>query len=415
MFDKTSQNSTNNNLQDTGPVVNLQDLNKDKDFPFKKIGQDQNSATKIFNEPAKPPLSAEDIFSNVDKKPTGAVDTPLSVNSNSVGQYNNGNNDLPPEVNQLSVQPKSSKVLTIIIIFLAVILVGLAVFWVYVRYLSPKEEVSFDNLPASSGQDTAGGSLENFAKDLVQLEDKQPKDVSLEKKEEIPVVEPPYVEPEIPSDIDTDGLSDEEEIFLGTNPSRADTDLDGLSDYDEVKTYLTNPVKNDTDSDGYMDGIEVQNGYNPNGPGKLGGRETIDDWKLFVNDKYGYSFKYPKDLFVDQSNLEKITVESLAGAYFAIKIYPVEDGKDFKSFIEEKLVESFGNLLDIDTVKWTQEDNNIISVEFKNIVGGYSGDVAWTFIIDKNYMYRISAFQGYEALSQIEFQNQILSGFEFVD
>lgn len=81
---------------------------------------------------------------------------------------------------------------------------------------------------------------------------------------------PAVVQPEvITNDKDRDGLTDDEEAKLGTNPVLADTDGDGLSDYDEVKVYKTNPLKPDTDGDGSTDGVEVKKGYNPNGPGKL--------------------------------------------------------------------------------------------------------------------------------------------------
>lgn len=72
-----------------------------------------------------------------------------------------------------------------------------------------------------------------------------------------------------PTDSDGDGLSDEEEIQLGTNPQSVDTDSDGLTDYDEVRIYGTDPKNPDTDGDGFLDGAEVKGGYNPKGPGKL--------------------------------------------------------------------------------------------------------------------------------------------------
>jgi len=72
-----------------------------------------------------------------------------------------------------------------------------------------------------------------------------------------------------PVDSDQDGLSDEEEKSLGTNPNSSDTDSDGLSDRDEVKIYKTDPNNPDSDGDGHSDGDEVKAGYNPLGEGKL--------------------------------------------------------------------------------------------------------------------------------------------------
>ena len=76
-------------------------------------------------------------------------------------------------------------------------------------------------------------------------------------------------EPDTFMDTDGDGLDDDEEAGLGTNPQAMDTDSDGLSDFDEVRIYKTNPIMPDTDGDGFLDGQEVAGGYNPNGSGKL--------------------------------------------------------------------------------------------------------------------------------------------------
>lgn len=85
---------------------------------------------------------------------------------------------------------------------------------------------------------------------------------------------PQYAQPTstVPSavvlDSDRDGLTDAQEIQLGTDPHNPDTDGDGLNDGDEVNKYHTNPLKADTDGDGYPDGLEVKTGYNPLGAGK---------------------------------------------------------------------------------------------------------------------------------------------------
>lgn len=71
------------------------------------------------------------------------------------------------------------------------------------------------------------------------------------------------------ADADDDGLSDEEEARVGTDPNSPDSDNDGLFDREEVGVYGSDPLKADTDGDGFNDGQEVKGGYNPLGWGKL--------------------------------------------------------------------------------------------------------------------------------------------------
>ncbi|MDE0019631.1 MAG: Ig-like domain-containing protein [Candidatus Poribacteria bacterium] len=55
------------------------------------------------------------------------------------------------------------------------------------------------------------------------------------------------------SDADKDGLEDELELKIGTDPNQVDTDADGLLDYDEYCKYKTNATKADSDADGKID------------------------------------------------------------------------------------------------------------------------------------------------------------------
>jgi hypothetical protein len=72
------------------------------------------------------------------------------------------------------------------------------------------------------------------------------------------------IEATAPRDSDGDGLSDEEEAQLGTDPHNADSDGDGLNDGEEVNTHGTDPLNRDTDGDGIDDGEEVANHADPN-------------------------------------------------------------------------------------------------------------------------------------------------------
>ena len=56
-------------------------------------------------------------------------------------------------------------------------------------------------------------------------------------------------------DSDGDGLTDDEERRLGTNPFNPDTDGDGILDGDEVRLGL-DPLRADTDGDGIIDGLD---------------------------------------------------------------------------------------------------------------------------------------------------------------
>lgn len=67
-------------------------------------------------------------------------------------------------------------------------------------------------------------------------------------------------------DSDGDGLDDNYEIVIGTNPDDPDSDDDGLTDGDEVDTYGTNPLMIDSDEDGFTDFYEIEHGSDPKSP-----------------------------------------------------------------------------------------------------------------------------------------------------
>ncbi len=78
---------------------------------------------------------------------------------------------------------------------------------------------------------------------------------------------PPNPGPPIPVDLkdsDKDGLTDEFEFSIGTDPYNRDTDGDGLLDPNELRLGL-DPNDWDTDNDLLIDGVEEGNGQSTDG------------------------------------------------------------------------------------------------------------------------------------------------------
>ena len=66
-------------------------------------------------------------------------------------------------------------------------------------------------------------------------------------------------------DRDRDGVYDEREVALGSDPNDDDSDDDGLTDGVEIDELGTDPNSADTDGDGLPDGYEAANGLDPVG------------------------------------------------------------------------------------------------------------------------------------------------------
>lgn len=106
------------------------------------------------------------------------------------------------------------------------------------------------------------------------------------------------------ADLDSDGLTNYEEIVLETNPLRDDSDRDGIKDNDEITEYDTDPTKDDSDGDGVIDGDEILLNLNPhekysdgkNNDGSVTTKQTINTNSKVV---LGVNNDNPFDLSID--------------------------------------------------------------------------------------------------------------------
>lgn len=133
--------------------------------------------------------------------------------------------------------------------------------------------------------------------------------------------EPAILVADGPVDSDGDGLSDEYELRIGTDPLNPDTDGDGLKDGEEVLKYKTDPLNPDSDYDLLTDGDEVRKyRTDPLDPdtdkgGVRDGHEVLEDGTDprngnddFLRFELHLLFEYDKDIInpKDYPDLDKV-------------------------------------------------------------------------------------------------------------
>ncbi|MBI4280576.1 hypothetical protein HY628_00080 [Candidatus Uhrbacteria bacterium] len=199
--------------------------------------------------PVPPPPPAEDIFEKVEP-PSPSPARPLPPPPGSVG--------LPGLEEKSGVRPRPFIIGGVVLVLLGAVGVGV---WYF--FLRPS--------PETRPSPTSAPSLNNVAPPSPPPAPVSVCGNTICESGETPTLCPSDCAPlpPPPADSDNDGLTDTREAELGTNPNLADTDGDGLFDREEVTRYGTDPAKSDTDGDGFPDGTEVQNGYDPNGSGRL--------------------------------------------------------------------------------------------------------------------------------------------------
>lgn len=202
--------------------------------------------------PVAPGIATEDIFSDTDNAPSAAL-----AGKPAVFQPAAAPAPIPDEGG-------GKKVLVLVLLVAALAVFGAGAWYAYRLFGGQRPEVS----PTMDGS-PIGEPIGSEDVTLDQVE--EPADPT--PAPPTPVDQPAPVEAAAPvtaaPDSDLDGLTNEEETVLGTDPLKNDSDSDGLYDREEIKVYRTDPLKADSDGDGFQDGQEVAGGYNPLGAGKL--------------------------------------------------------------------------------------------------------------------------------------------------
>lgn len=147
---------------------------------------------------------------------------------------------------------------------------------------------------------------------------------------------------ELNPDNDLDGLSDGEEIAVGSSLYNSDTDGDGLSDPDEVRTHGTSPVLTDSDADGMDDPRELIAGTSatnrnsllsvactllPNGQKKLSwfgvsGRAYTFQYTDSLNS--GLWQSHPSEITGNGSDISFTDTEPASNRFYRVKVRPAE-------------------------------------------------------------------------------------------
>jgi len=213
--------------------------------------------------------------------------------------------------------PREKPTLIIILIAVAVLLIGGAVFLFIQSMNIGKEPVKSDPIveeepikepPAPPAPICGDGKCEDSEDSASCLSD-------------CPL--PPEPEPPAP-------------VILPTAP---DSDSDGLTDIEE-ELFRVKAENEDTDSDGYRDGLEVINLYNPAGfaPQKIEETALVE---IYENPTYDFQIFYPANWLakaLDETN-EEIMITSATGEFVQIIVVENKEGLALSDWYLEKAPE----------------------------------------------------------------------------
>lgn len=259
-----------------------------------------------------------------------------------------------------SKEPNSkSKLIGALIIGGGLILISAIVFVTYRFVISPvaKEEVETNNVNIYDNKNNDIVS-ENEVNEKIDTENDQKDiiidevEIKINKKEDISTSTEDLMAEIVVLDNDKDGLSDKEEILIGTNLNISDTDEDGYNDLQEIK-----------------------NSYNPIGLGALSDNKNLNNYS---NNNYFLNFLYPRDFLIKTDDSDLFILETIKSSYFTLSISANSDNQGILTWYEMMFPDS-----DISSENLIQKDN------FEALIGE---DNLNLYITDKEkkYLYVLS-------------------------
>lgn len=184
-------------------------------------------------------------------------------------------------------------------------------------------------------------------------------------------------------DFDGDGLTNEEEKLIGSNPNHPDTDGDGVPDGVEWKDTLTDPTKPDSEGAGVADGQR-----DSDGDGVTNVQEVIDGTDPGNADTDGDDLSDSKEKELGTDPLKRDTDED-----------GLSDGDEIKLGLDPLTPKTDGQTLDSERKVQQQLSEELVNDQFfeesSTFVPSLSGNVAK--VLDKQARIEVSSIDNFDS------------------
>ena len=142
------------------------------------------------------------------------------------------------------------------------------------------------------------------------------------------------------ADSDADGLTDSEEVQLGTDPLNPDTDGDRIWDGEEVNMFSTIPVDSDSDGDGMMDGADPQ-------PAIFNVAVPAEEYGVFTDNDTGTDRTRLTTTYYQENHVVFAPVNAPGAPFFIYQTY-LGDSSGDGNFTESDLADSAIAVMNLD-------------------------------------------------------------------